>query len=196
MIRLLIVGPPGAGKGTQAEKLAQHFGVPAISTGDIFRSNIAQGTELGRAVESTLAAGGYVSDEITNEMVRQRLAEPDARTGFLLDGYPRTAAQVIELDSMLAAFGQHLDLVAELQVDPEELISRLVQRALVAGRADDTEEVIRKRQEIYLAETAPLLTQYRERGLLRQIPGSGSVAEVSERLVSGVTAGLAERKPA
>ncbi|MGL5828399.1 MAG: adenylate kinase [Angustibacter sp.] len=194
-MRLLIVGPPGAGKGTQAEKLAHHFGVPAISTGDIFRSNIEQGTELGKSVESILASGGYVSDDITNEMVRQRLAGADAQEGFLLDGYPRTAAQVTELDTMLGAFDRALDLVVELQVDPEELITRLIQRALVAGRADDTEEVIRKRQAIYLAETAPLLAQYRDRGLLLQVPGSGTVAEVSDRLISTVAAELAERKP-
>ncbi len=193
-MRLLIVGPPGAGKGTQAQRLAQHFGVPAISTGDIFRSNIAQGTQLGRQVQATLESGGYVSDEITNELVRERLAQPDTASGFLLDGYPRTAAQVSELDTMLAVSGGHLDAVAELQVDSDELVSRLVQRAVVEGRPDDTEDVIRRRQGIYSVETAPLLQEYRKRGLLVQVAGSGDIAAVGARLVSAISAAVAGRR--
>jgi adenylate kinase len=192
-MRLLIVGPPGAGKGTQAQRLAQHFGVPAISTGDIFRSNIAQGTQLGRQVQATLESGGYVSDEITNELVRERLAQPDTASGFLLDGYPRTAAQVAELDAMLAVSGGHLDAVAELQVDSDELVSRLVQRAVVEGRPDDTEEVIRRRQEIYQLETAPLIDHYRLHGLLVSVDGLGDVDQVGGRLADALDAAVPGR---
>ena len=172
MTRLVILGPPGAGNGTQAARLAQHYGIPAISTGDIFRWNIAEQTELGVKVKAVLDSGGYVSDDITNAMVRDRLAQDDATGGFLLDGYPRTKAQVDELDSMLAAAGAQLDVVIELTVDEDEVVTRLLRRAQTAGRSDDTEEVIRRRQQIYSEETAPLTTIYRERGLL--VPSAGS----------------------
>jgi len=190
-MRMLILGPPGAGKGTQASRLAAHYAIPAISTGDIFRANIAEGTPLGVRVQDIVNSGGYVPDELTNELVKSRLSEPDAAEGFLLDGYPRTGAQVDELDTMLAAEGRSLDAVAELTVPGEELIERLVLRAQTDGRVDDTAEVIRSRQELYTEQTAPLLAVYRDRGLLVQVDGLGEVDEVSERLFAALDSHLA-----
>jgi adenylate kinase len=193
-MRLLIVGPPGAGKGTQATRLAAHYGVPTISTGDIFRSNIDRRTPLGVQVKEILDTGGYVADEITNVMVRGRLAEDDAAAGFLLDGYPRTKAQVDELDAILAESGLALDAVAELVVDREEVVARLVLRAETDGRTDDSEEVIRKRQDLYHQETAPLIETYQQRGLVVQVNGLGEVDEVATRLVAAIDG--ARRPPA
>ena len=181
-MRLIILGPPGAGKGTQAAQIASSFGIPAISTGDIFRANIKNETPLGLQVKEVIASGGYVTDDITNAIVRDRLFEDDAEQGFLLDGYPRTAAQVETLDAILAELGAPLDAVLVLTVDHEELIGRLLKRAETSGRADDTEDVIRERQEVYIAETAPLLPVYRERGLLREVDGMGSIDEVEARI--------------
>lgn len=181
-MRLILMGPPGAGKGTQARFVADHFGIPAISTGDIFRANVSGGTELGREAQRYMDAGEYVPDEITNEMVRNRLAEADAEPGFLLDGYPRTVAQVEELDAMLAERGHALDAAVVLTVDEEELVQRLLQRAAVEGRADDTEEVIRRRQEVYAEQTEPLIDVYRSRGLLVEVDGMGEVDEVTRRI--------------
>ena len=160
-MRLIIVGPPGAGKGTQASRIAASFGIPAISTGDIFRANIKNETELGKQVKDILASGGYVTDEITNAIVRDRLREDDAAQGFLLDGYPRTLAQVDALDAMLAEDGHALDAVLELTVDEDAVVQRLLKRAEIEGRVDDTEEVIRERQAIYRRETAPLAERLR-----------------------------------
>jgi adenylate kinase len=181
-MRLIILGPPGAGKGTQAARLAERHGIPAISTGDIFRSNIKDGTELGRQVQALLASGAYVPDEITNAIVRDRLQQPDAASGFLLDGYPRTKAQVAELDSMLEAQGARIDALLELTADVDEVVQRLMKRAETEGRVDDTEDVIRHRQEVYVKETAPLADLYREHGVLRQVNGMGNVDEVAARL--------------
>ncbi len=180
------MGPPGAGKGTQATFVADHFGIPAISTGDIFRANVSQGTPLGVEAKRYMDAGEYVPDEVTNSMVRNRIAEPDAEPGFLLDGYPRTVAQVHELDAMIEATGHRLDVVAVLTVNSEELVQRLLQRALTDGRADDTEDVIRRRQEVYLEQTAPLIDVYRERGLLVEVDGMGEVGEVTGRLFAAL----------
>jgi adenylate kinase len=188
MTRLLIVGPPGAGKGTQAAIIADTFGIPAISTGDIFRANVSQQTPLGVEAKRYMDAGDYVPDEVTNAMVRSRLAEPDARGGFLLDGYPRTVAQVEELDAMLADAGEGLDAVVVLTVDRDEVVARLLKRAEIEGRADDTEDVIRRRQEIYAEQTAPLLEVYAGRGLLVEVDGLGSVDEVSSRVFAALDA--------
>ncbi len=185
-MRLVILGPPGAGKGTQAARLAEHYAIPAISTGDIFRSNIKEGTDLGVQVKAIVDAGGYVPDEVTNAMVRDRLAQDDAVGGFLLDGYPRTRAQVDELDQMLAAAGSSLDAVAELTVDPDEIVARLVKRAETAGRSDDAEETVRHRQEVYTEQTAPLTAVYGERGLLVQVDGMGELDEVTTRLQQAI----------
>jgi adenylate kinase len=181
-MRVLFMGPPGAGKGTQAALVAEHFGVPQISTGDIFRANVAAGTDLGVIAKRYMEAGEYVPDEVTNDMVRARLSQPDARRGFLLDGYPRTVDQVARLDEMLADLGTSLDAVIVLRVDREELIARLLERARTSGRADDTEEVIRYRQEVYGEQTTPLLSLYSQRGLVVEVDGHGTVDEVAERI--------------
>ena len=181
-MRLILMGPPGAGKGTQAQFVADHFGVPAISTGDIFRANVSEGTPLGLEVQRYMDAGEYVPDSITNEMVRNRLAEADAGSGFLLDGYPRTLAQVDELDDMIGSSGHRLDAAVVLTVDLDEIVARLLQRAQVEGRADDTEEVIRRRQEVYAEETEPLIGVYRERGIVVEVDGMGEVADVTARI--------------
>lgn len=183
------MGPPGAGKGTQAGVVAERFGIPAISTGDIFRANVSEGTPLGVEAKRYMDAGEYVPDSVTNDMVRNRLAEPDAEPGFLLDGYPRTLAQVEELDGMLEAADQSLDAVVVLVVDPEELVKRLVKRAETSGRSDDTEEVVRHRQEVYAEQTAPLLDVYRDRGLLVEVDGLGEVPEVSARIFDALGRG-------
>jgi adenylate kinase len=185
-MRLIILGPPGAGKGTQASRIADHFGVPAISTGDIFRAHIRNETELGQQVKQILASGGFVSDEITNAIVADRLAQDDCARGFLLDGYPRTLAQVEALDALLAVHGTALDRVVELVVDDEVVVGRLLKRAEVEGRADDTEEVIRERMAIYHRETRPLSDTYREHGLLAEIDGEGDVDEVFDRIVNAL----------
>ncbi|OIJ24875.1 adenylate kinase [Nocardioides luteus] len=181
-MRLIIMGPPGAGKGTQAKFIAEHFGIPAISTGDIFRANVSQGTPLGVEAASYMDKGEYVPDSVTNRMVRNRIDEPDAAKGFLLDGYPRTLAQVEELDGMIKFTGHALDAVVVLTVDKDEIVQRLLQRAELEGRADDTADVIRRRQEVYLEETAPLIEVYKGRGLVHEIDGLGEVSEVTKRI--------------
>jgi adenylate kinase len=187
-MRLIILGPPGAGKGTQAKRIAAKFGIPAISTGDIFRANISERTELGVLVDEIVKAGKYVPDEVTNDLVRNRLLEADCEPGFLLDGYPRTAAQVDELDSMLATNGHVLDVVLELTVDVDEVVARLMKRAQTEGRADDTEDVIRHRQDVYEEQTAPLVHVYSDRGLLLQVDGMGEIDVVTDRLLSALAA--------
>jgi adenylate kinase len=185
-MRMLIMGPPGAGKGTQASVIAGRLGIPAISTGDIFRANVTQGTPLGVQAKQYMEAGEYVPDEVTNDMVRARLREPDARDGFLLDGYPRTLAQVDYLDGVLAERGQALERVVELTVDTEEVVDRLLRRALDQGRTDDTEDVVRRRLEVYTEQTAPLLAVYRERGLLVQVDGLGPIDQVTDRALEAL----------
>jgi adenylate kinase len=185
-MRLILMGPPGAGKGTQAKVIADRLSVPAISTGDIFRANVSEGTPLGLEAKRYMDAGDYVPDEVTNGMVRDRIAQDDAKAGFLLDGYPRTVAQVDELDRMLREAGHELDSVVVLTVDRDELVNRLVRRAEVEGRTDDTEEVIRHRQDLYNEQTAPLLEVYAGRGLLVTVDGTGDVDEVSSRIFSAL----------
>jgi adenylate kinase len=181
-MRLVLVGPPGAGKGTQAKVIAGRLSIPAISTGDIFRANVSAQTPLGREAQRYMDAGEYVPDELTNLMVRNRIDEPDADRGFLLDGYPRTLAQVEELDGMIKHTGHVLDAVVVLTVDKEELVQRLLQRAATEGRADDTEDAVRRRYEVYDDQTAPLIDVYRDRGLMIEVDGMGEVDEVSQRI--------------
>jgi adenylate kinase len=187
--RFLIVGPPGAGKGTQASRISESFGIPTISTGDMFRSNIAQNTQLGQQVKAILDAGDYVPDSLTNALVEDRLREADCDGGFLLDGYPRTTAQVRYLDELLAADGHSLDAVVQLVADQDEIVRRLRKRALEQGRTDDTEEAIRHRQEVYRRETEPLVAAYRDRELLIEVDGLGEIDDVTSRIF----AALAER---
>jgi len=185
--RLLIVGPPGAGKGTQATAVAEAFAVPAISTGDIFRANVAEETPLGLQVKAIIDAGDYVPDSLTNELVADRLAQPDAVDGFLLDGYPRTVQQVEFLDELLAAQGHALAAVVLLVADRDEIVERLRRRALEQGRTDDTEDAIRHRQDVYLRETAPLIDAYRDRGLVLEVDGLGTIDEVARRIDDALT---------
>lgn len=187
-MRLIILGPPGAGKGTQAERLASERGIPHISTGDIFRSNIQNGTPLGLQVKDILDSGGYVPDEVTDQIVADRLTEPDAEAGFLLDGYPRTMPQVLALDALLEERGTPLDAVLQLQVDEDEVVGRLVKRAETSGRTDDTEEVIRERLDIYNRETAPLAEHYATQGRLVSLDGEGEIDEVAGRLGAALDA--------
>jgi adenylate kinase len=189
-MRLLIMGPPGAGKGTQAKLIADHYGIPAISTGDIFRAMKTADTPLARQVRDIMNAGGYVSDDITNQIVAERLAEPDCERGFLLDGYPRTIDQVETLDAGLAASGTRLDAVLSLQADEDEVVARLLKRAEIEGRSDDNEETIRVRQHMYAEQTAPLLDVYRAHGLLVEVNGLGEIDEVSERVFAALDAKL------
>ncbi|MFE7226433.1 adenylate kinase [Nocardioides sp. NPDC057577] len=192
-MRLLLMGPPGAGKGTQAAVIAERLAVPAISTGDIFRANVAQRTALGTAAQTYMDAGEYVPDEITNAMVADRLREGDCADGFLLDGYPRTPQQVAELDTILDRSGVALDAAVLLEADPDELVSRLLARSEEQGRADDTESVIRRRLEVYAAETGPLADSYAERDLLAAVDGLGPVDEVTERILAALTSISAQR---
>ena len=186
MNRLLIVGPPGAGKGTQAVKIAEALKIPAISTGDIFRKNIKEETELGKEAKSYIDSGNLVPDSVTNNMVRARLDEGDVSNGFLLDGYPRNTAQVHELDSILEAKGEKIDRVLLLVADNDELVERLLNRAAEQGRPDDNEEVIRHRLKVYEEETAPLIAVYRERGIVKEVNGLGEIAEVTERILDAL----------
>lgn len=182
-MRVVLMGPPGAGKGTQAAVVSGRLGIPHVSTGDIFRANAAGGTPLGLEAQKYMDAGEYVPDSVTNEMVRDRLAQPDAAAGFLLDGYPRTLAQVDELADMLGSAGTAIDSVVELTVDTDEVVARLVKRAADQGRSDDTEDVIRRRQEIYSEQTAPLIALYAQQGVLVQVDGMGDVDEVTTRVL-------------
>jgi adenylate kinase len=188
MSRFLLIGPPGSGKGTQAALLAQAYDVPAISTGDLFRDHIKNKTELGQRVQALIARGEYVPDSITNELVRDKLSEDDAQKGFLLDGYPRTNDQVNELDDILSAQGNVLDAVVLLVADSDELVRRLLKRAKEQDRPDDTEEVIRHRQNVYLEQTKPLIDIYSSRSIVVEIDGLGQVGEVTERILNALTA--------
>lgn len=178
MTTVLLMGPPGAGKGTHAGLLAGHLGVPVISTGALFRNNIAEGTELGRTAQRYLDAGEYVPDEVTNDMVRDRLAAPDAGPGFVLDGYPRTLDQAGVLDEILDGQGRSLDAAVVLQVPVDALVDRLLKRAEIEHRSDDTEEVIRRRFEVYHEQTAPLIHFYTDRGIHHEVDASPGIETV------------------
>lgn len=185
-MRTVLLGPPGAGKGTQASRLAQRWEVPAISTGDIFRTNVQGGTELGRRAQEYMSAGALVPDEVTNAMVRDRLAQDDVAQGFLLDGYPRNPEQAVELDTMLAELDVSLDVAIEITADREIVTDRLLKRAQIEGRSDDTEPVIRKRLEVYSQQTAPVAAYYEGRGLLVQVDGMGEIDAVTEAIHAAV----------
>lgn len=188
MSRLLLIGPPGAGKGTQATRLASAFGIPAISTGDIFRANVAQQTELGKQAKAYMDRGEYVPDSLTNALVRDRLSQQDTAAGFLLDGYPRTADQVKELDEILQAAGTRLDTVIQLTADTDEVVRRLRNRAVEQGRSDDTEDVIRHRLHVYEEQTEPLISVYAARGILQLVDGLGEVQQVTDRILEVLSA--------
>lgn len=187
MTRLLIVGPPGAGKGTQSSRLLETFAIPAIATGDIFRKNIQDETPLGVEVKAIVDAGDYVPDSLTNALVKSRLEEEDAADGFLLDGYPRTLEQVSFLDRFLSAKSQSLDAVIQLVADQDEVVARLRKRAIAQGRTDDTEEAIRHRQQVYSRETTPLISVYGDRGLLIEVDGLGEIGDVSSRISNALS---------
>ena len=184
----MIIGPPGSGKGTQAERISNHLGVVAISTGDIFRSNVKGKTPLGVEAKKYLDAGEFVPDSVTNNMVRTRLKQSDTAVGFLLDGYPRTIAQVHHLDQILAESRQELNVVLKLAVEEEELIGRLLGRAKEANRSDDNEAVIRHRLDLYHKQTAVVVDEYAQRGILARVNGSGSINEITDRAMQAITA--------
>jgi adenylate kinase len=186
--RLLIVGPQGSGKGTQGVRVAESLGIPAISTGDVFRGAVAAGTPLGEQVKAIIEAGDLVSDELTSAVVRDRLSQADAAGGFLLDGYPRNVAQVMHLDEFLEGRDESIDAVIELDVPRDESIARLSQRAAEQGRTDDTEEGIANRLAIYERETAPILDVYRSRGVVDRIDGVGSLDQITDRIVAALQA--------
>lgn len=183
---MLIIGPPGSGKGTQAEFISERLAVVAISTGDIFRDNVKSETPLGVEAKKYMDAGDFVPDSVTNKMVRDRLSESDVRNGFLLDGYPRTTAQVDYLDQILSVSNQKLDLVLQLAAEDEELVSRLLERAKQTGRSDDNEVVIRHRLDLYHEQTEAVLARYAERGILAQADGIGSKEEVTNRILQTI----------
>jgi adenylate kinase len=192
-MRLLIMGPPGAGKGTQAVGIAAHYGVPAISSGALFRSNIQNKTPLGQRVSAIIAAGEYVPDDLTTELVFDRLADEDCAAGWLLDGYPRTAGQVEALDGLLSSQGDELSAAISLVAEPDGLVGRLLKRAEIEGRQDDNEETIRHRIEVYNQETACLLAGYQSRGLVVEVDALGEVADVTRRLTDALDAKLAAK---
>ncbi len=186
MMRMLIIGPPGSGKGTQAERISDRLGVVAISTGDIFRANVKGGTPLGVEARKYMDNGDFVPDSVTNEMVRNRLSQDDAKEGFLLDGYPRTVAQVDYLDGILAAGEQKLGVVLQLTADDEELVSRLLGRARETGRSDDNESVIRHRLDLYHQQTEAVVAKYAGRGILTEVDGIGGIEVVTDRVLGSI----------
>ena len=185
-MRLILFGPPGAGKGTQAAAISEKLAVPHIATGDILRENVRNETELGVRAKQYMDQGDLVPDEVVIAMVEERIKRDDAADGFLLDGYPRTVAQAKALDDTLAADGKAIEAVIRLLVDDDELVSRLLRRAQEQGRSDDTREVIENRLAVYRNETEPLVDLYRERGLLHEVDGTGSVSEVRQRILEAV----------
>jgi adenylate kinase len=185
--RLLLLGPPGAGKGTQAQLLATRLEIPQISTGDMLRAAVAAGSEVGRRAKSYMDAGKLVPDEVVIGVAEQRLRQPDAERGFILDGFPRTAAQADALDRLLARLGVRLERCVSLVVDEDELVTRLLKRAQIEGRSDDNEQTIRTRMQVYEDSTAPLIAYYRARGVLAEVDGQGGVEDVSKRIEQALT---------
>ncbi|MGA8789891.1 MAG: adenylate kinase [Paenarthrobacter sp.] len=191
MARLIIMGPPGSGKGTQAEHLARHFGIPAISTGDLFRAHVRDKTDLGLEAGGFMDRGEFVPDHVTTDMLKQRMEDADAAEGFLLDGYPRTVIQIGALDEMLAGRGQPLDVVLALTASDSELLARMLRRAQEQGRSDDTEAVIQRRLALYRDETEPVLTAYSKRGILLSVDGSGDREAITASAIAAVEGALA-----
>jgi adenylate kinase len=190
LIKMLLIGPPGAGKGTQARFISEKLGIVAISTGDIFRQNVGNRTELGLAAESYLNSGRFVPDSVTNAMVRDRLLQADVHHGFLLDGYPRTPGQVDFLDQILEENGQELDVVLQLIAGTDELVERLLKRAERENRTDDTAEVIRRRMALYFEQTTAVTSLYSERGILTKVEGVGAVLDVADRVSTALDVAL------
>ncbi|HIY86360.1 MAG TPA: adenylate kinase [Candidatus Yaniella excrementavium] len=186
MTRLLIMGPPGSGKGTQAVRIADKMAIPAISTGDIFRYNVKELTELGKEAKTYIDSGNFVPDDVTNRMVADRLNHSDVANGFLLDGYPRTSGQVAALSEMLQEQGTSLTAVLVLEVPDEEIVERLLARAETEGRSDDTEEVIKRRLELYHQETSDLIEEYIELGIVGRVDGTGAIDDITERLLQTI----------
>ncbi|HEX4895239.1 MAG TPA: adenylate kinase [Solimonas sp.] len=187
-MRIVLLGAPGSGKGTQGEKLVAHYGIPKISTGDALRAAVKAGTELGKKAKATMDAGGLVANEIVIGIVEERLGQADAQKGFILDGFPRNTAQAEVLDAMLKRLGQPgIDKAVHLHVNDEEIVKRLLDRAQKEGRADDKEDVIRKRIEVYNAETRPLLAYYEKQGKVVTVPGVGGLEEIFQRIVGVLT---------
>ena len=182
MTAMVLLGPPGAGKGTQATRIAEKLSIPAISTGEIFRANMSEGTEIGLQAKAFIDRGEFVPDSVTNAMVKARLSAPDTANGFLLDGYPRNVEQAHVLADMCEEFGIKLDLVLEIQVDEDEVVTRMMKRAEEQHRTDDTEPVMRHRLEVYHQQTEPVAAYYADHDLLQVVDGSGSIDEVTERI--------------
>lgn len=180
--RLLLLGPPGAGKGTQAERIVAELGIPQISTGDMLRAAVAAGTPVGLEAKGYMERGELVPDSVVIQVAADRLAEDDAKAGFILDGFPRTAAQAEALDELLEKGSGKLERCIAMHVDEEELVGRLLKRAEIEGRADDNEETIRNRMRVYREQTEPLIAYYRESGVLVEVDGQGSVDEVAARI--------------
>jgi adenylate kinase len=195
-LRLVVLGPPGAGKGTQAVKLAEQFACADVATGDIFRANVASGTELGRAAQEYMDRGDLVPDDVVIAMVIERLAERDCESGFVLDGFPRTVNQAEALDRRLAELGTPLEAALSFDVTEEELLRRLAGRAAAQHRADDAEQTIRHRLEVFAIKTRPLIDYYRHRRLLNMVDGVGRVEEVTGRILSGLPSANGGRDPA
>ena len=184
--RLLMLGPPGAGKGTQAQRLVSQLGVPQISTGDMLRAAVAAGTPVGQKAKQLMERGDLVPDEIVIGVAEERLAQADAQKGFILDGFPRTPGQAEALDRLLAGLGTPLERCLAIEVDTEELVRRLLKRAEIEGRSDDNESTIRNRMEVYESQTAPLVAHYEAQGIVRRIDGSGGIESVAERIAQAL----------
>ncbi|SNR84946.1 Adenylate kinase [Desulfurobacterium atlanticum] len=183
MIKVVFLGPPGAGKGTQAVRIAEKFNVPHIATGDILRAAVKEGTELGKLAKSYMDRGELVPDDVIIGIIRERLSQDDVRSsGFILDGFPRTLPQAEALDELLSSINMELDKVIYLNVDDEEIVKRLLSR----GRADDNEDVIRNRLEVYRKQTAPLIDYYKGKGLLAEINGVGDIDEITQKIVEAI----------